>query len=106
MQAPLSEKEKVQMLNWLVSQEMGLKFLRWLVHDICQYNVTSIGYENGMVSAYASLFNEARKDIWREIRSFIFHSNLVKIESHDMLLLQQKLEEMQELESSEEENNA
>lgn len=102
MQAPLSDKEKIEMLNWLASQEMGKKILRWIVHDVCQYNITSIGYENGMVSAYASLFNEARKDIWRTLRAYIFASHLVNIESYDMVLQQEKLEELQKLSSLEE----
>lgn len=101
----LSDKEKLQVINWLATQELGLKFLRWLAHEVCNYNVTSIGYENGAASANATMFNEARKDIWRTVRSYLFHSNLIKIESHDMLLQQEKLEEIQKLTAQEGEEN-
>ncbi len=87
----LSEVEKLEVINQLISTENGLRFFLWLCHNVCNYNVSSVGYENGSVSNAATLFNEARKDIWRTIRPYIIHELLARIETHDVYLTQEEL---------------
>lgn len=87
----LSEQERLETLNWLASDERGLQFLRWLCHDVCNFNVTSIAYEGGVLSQFATIFNDARKDIWRILRPYLLPQWLAEIEPYDVFLDQEAL---------------
>jgi hypothetical protein len=105
----LNESERLEILNWLASQENGIRFLQWLCHDVCNYQVTSVGYDNGALSPYMTLFNEARKDIWRLIRPYLLAHFVGMIESIDVRMNQEALQELaaeQEVERSTENEEA
>jgi hypothetical protein len=93
----LTEAEQLEIINELASQETGRRFLQWLCHDVCNYQITSIAYENGELSLNATTFNEARKDIWRIIRPYILAGELAKIETLDVLLDQEALMEHEDV---------
>lgn len=80
----MSESERLHFLNQIASTPAGLKFLRWLCHEICTYHDTSATLELGKSSLNACLFNEGRKDIWRSIRPYLTMENLGKIDGFDV----------------------
>jgi len=87
----MTESELLHFLNRLAEDPAGMKFLRYLCHDLCTYHDTSATMEVGKVSINACLFNEGRKDIWRTLRPFFTAQFLGEIESFDVILQHERL---------------
>ena len=81
----MSESELLHFLNKIALDPAGIKFLRWLCHEVCTYHDTSATLELGKSSTNACLFNEGRKDVWRSIRPYLAMDNLGKVDGFDVL---------------------